>query len=78
MIIRADAPSQAHLQGTQSRLTKPKLAKEPALFPRFRDTLCCGGHILLIQYTMTKCEHITGGGWYAGRRCNNELHIAIR
>jgi hypothetical protein len=34
-----DAPSQAHLQGTQSRHTKANLAKEPALFLRFRDIL---------------------------------------
>ena len=33
--IKADAPSQAHLQGTQSRHTKANLAKEPALFLRF-------------------------------------------
>jgi hypothetical protein len=37
----ADAPSQAHLQGTQSRHTEANLAKEPALFQRFR------GHTLL-------------------------------
>jgi hypothetical protein len=40
----ADAPSQAHLQGAQSRHTKANLAKEPALFPRFRDTPCFVGH----------------------------------
>ena len=34
----ADAPSQAHLQGTQNRHTKANLAKEPALFPCFRVT----------------------------------------
>jgi hypothetical protein len=28
---RPNAPSQAHLQGTQSRRTKANLAKEPAL-----------------------------------------------
>jgi len=39
---------------------KPNLAKEPALFLRFRDTLCFGGHILSIQVTKTKGEHITG------------------
>lgn len=44
----ADAPSQAHLQGTQSRPTKANLAKEPALFQRFWDTPCHGGHILKI------------------------------
>jgi len=55
----ADAPSQAHLQGTQSRHTKANLAKEPALFLRFRDTLCHGGHIPSIQVTKTKGEHIT-------------------
>jgi hypothetical protein len=32
---KANAPSQAHLQGTQSRHTKANLAKEPALFLRF-------------------------------------------
>ncbi len=57
----ADTPSQAHLQGTQSRLTNANLAKEPALFLRFRDTLCHGGHIPLIQSTKTKGEHTTGG-----------------
>ena len=40
----ANAPSQAHLQGTQSRHTKANLAKEPALFPRFLDTPNFGGH----------------------------------
>ncbi len=39
------APSQAHLQGTQSRHTEANLAKEPALFPRFLDTPYFGGHI---------------------------------
>ncbi len=39
------APSQAHLQGTQSQHTKANLAKEPALFPRFLDTPYFGGHI---------------------------------
>ena len=56
----ADAPSQAHLQGTLSRHTKANLAKEPALFLRFRDTLHHGGHKLSIQVTKTKGEHITG------------------
>lgn len=56
----ADAPSQAHLHGAQSRHTKANLAKEPALFLRFRDTLRHGGHILSIQITKTKGEHITG------------------
>jgi len=31
---RPNAPSQAHLQGTQSRHTKANLAKEPALCQR--------------------------------------------
>lgn len=39
--IKADAPSQAHLQGTQSQRTKANLTKEPALFLRFL------GHTLL-------------------------------
>jgi len=43
-IVSADAPSQAHLQGTQSQHTKANLAKEPALFLRFRDTPCFIGH----------------------------------
>lgn len=34
-----DAPSQAHLQGTQSRHTKANLAKEPALCQRTGNTL---------------------------------------
>ena len=55
-----EAPSQAHLQGTQSRHTKANLAKEPALFLRIRDTLRHGGYILSIQVTKTKGEHITG------------------
>ena len=32
--MRTDTPSQAHLQGTQSRHTKANLAKEPALYQR--------------------------------------------
>ena len=35
----ANAPSQAHLQGTQSRHTKANLAKEPALCQRTGNTL---------------------------------------
>lgn len=35
----ADTPSQARLQGTQSRHTKPNLAKEPALCQRTGNTL---------------------------------------
>ena len=46
--LLADAPSQAHLQGTQSQHTKANLAKEPALCQRFQDTLCHGGHRLKI------------------------------
>ena len=57
----ANAPSQAHLQGTQSQPTKANLAKEPALFLRFRDTPCHGGHRHSIQVTKTKGEHITWG-----------------
>ncbi len=57
----ADAPGQAHLQGTQRQHTKANLAKEPALFLRFRDTPCFVGHILSTQVTMTKGEHTTGG-----------------
>jgi len=34
-----DTPSQAHLQGTQSRHTKANLAKEPALCQRTGNTL---------------------------------------
>ena len=56
----ADAPSQAHLQGTQSRHTKANLAKELALCQRFRDTPYFGGHRLSIQITKTKGEHTTG------------------
>jgi len=37
--IKANAPSQAHLQGTQSRHTKANLAKEPALCQRTGNTL---------------------------------------
>ena len=48
------------MQGSQSRHTKANLAKEPALFPRFRDTPCHGGHRHLIQVTKTKGEHTTG------------------
>ena len=57
---KANAPRQAHLQGTQSLGTKANLAKEPALFLRFRDTPYLGRHILSIQSTKTKGEHITG------------------
>ncbi len=46
----------AHKADTQ----KANLAKEPALFLRFRDTPHHGGHILSIQVTKTKGEHITG------------------
>jgi len=35
---RPNAPSQAHLQGTQSRYTKANLAKEPALCQRTTHT----------------------------------------
>jgi hypothetical protein len=35
---QADAPSQAHLQGTQSQHTKANLAKEPALCQRTAHT----------------------------------------
>src|SRR5438552_6990971 len=56
----ANAPSQAHLQGTQSRQTKANLAKEPALFLRFQDTHYFAGHILSVQSIKTKGEHTTG------------------
>ena len=59
--MKANAPSQAHLQGTQSRHTKANLAKEPALFLRFRDTLRFGGNIHSLRHTKTKGEHTTGG-----------------
>jgi hypothetical protein len=55
----ANAPSQAHLQGAQSRHTKPNLAKEPALCKRFRDTPYHRGHRLSIKVTKTKGEHTT-------------------
>ena len=61
------APSQAHLQGTQSLHTDANLAKEPALFQRFRDTLRHGGHIPSIQITNTKGEHTTGGFMQVGQ-----------
>jgi len=35
----ANPPSQAHLQGTQSRHTEANLAKEPALCQRICNTL---------------------------------------
>ncbi len=57
---KGTAPSQALLQGTKSRHTKANLAKEPALFLRFRDTLRHAGHSHSIQVTKTKGEHITG------------------
>ncbi len=56
--LNANAPSQAYLQGTQSQHTKANLAKEPALFQRFRDTPYFVGHRLSIQITKTKGEHI--------------------
>jgi len=59
--MTANAPSQAHLQGTQNRHTKANLAKEPALCRRFRDTPYFVGHIPSIQVTKTKGEHTTGG-----------------
>jgi hypothetical protein len=48
----AYAPSQAHLQGTQNPYTKANLAKEPALFLRFRDIPCFVGHS--IQFDTTR------------------------
>ena len=54
----ANAPSQAHLQGTQSQHTGANLAKEPA-FHASCDTLCFGGHILSTQSTKAKDEHTT-------------------
>jgi hypothetical protein len=57
----SNAPSQAHLQGTQSRHAKANLAKEPALLQRFRETPCFVGHIPSIRHTKTKGEHTTGG-----------------
>src|SRR5690606_38337964 len=50
----------AHLRGTQSRHTKANLAKEPALFLRFRDTPYFVGRIHQVQITKTKGEHTTG------------------
>ena len=41
--------------------TKANLAKEPALFQRFWDTLCFVGHIHSIRHTKTKGERTTGG-----------------
>jgi hypothetical protein len=57
--IKAGAPSQAHLQGTQSRHTKPNLAKEPALCQPFRDTPYFIRHLPLVRHTKTKGEHTT-------------------
>lgn len=37
--LTTNAPSQAHLQGTQSQPTKANLAKEPALCKRTGNTL---------------------------------------
>jgi hypothetical protein len=59
MTSNSNAPSQAHLQGTQSRHTKANLAKEPALFLRFRNLLHLIGHRYSIQVTKTKGEHTT-------------------
>ena len=42
--MKANTPSQAHLKGTHTRHTIANLAKEPALFQRFRNTPCLGGH----------------------------------
>lgn len=42
--MNADEPSEAHLQGPQSRHTKANLAKEPVLCRRFRNTLYFVGH----------------------------------
>lgn len=57
--MKADTPSQAHLQGTQSQHTKANLAKEPALFQRFRDTPYFFGHIHSVRHIKTKGEHTT-------------------
>ena len=58
--LKADTPSQTHLQGTQSRNTEANLAKEPALRQRFRDTPCHGGYRPSIQNTETKGQHTIG------------------
>jgi hypothetical protein len=55
--IDTNTPSQAHLQGTQSRHTEANLAKEPALFLRFRDTPYLVGNKLSVRHTKTKGEH---------------------
>jgi len=47
------------LQGSQCQHSKANLAKEPALFPRFRDTPYSVGHNLSTQITKTKGEHTT-------------------
>lgn len=39
---------------------KANVAKEPALFQRFQDTLRFGGHLPSIQLTKTKDDHTTG------------------
>jgi hypothetical protein len=54
----ANTPSQAHLQGTQSRYTKANLAKEPALFLRFQWTP------LLLLDTEFQVRHPTEGRTY--------------
>ncbi len=71
------APSQAHLQGTQSRHTKANLAKEPALFLRFRDTPYFGGHRLQFKSPRRRANIQQGVCCYAGRRIYSQLHIAI-
>jgi hypothetical protein len=48
-------------QGAQLHHTKANLAKEPALFRRFRDTPYFGGTKLSIQVTKMKGEHTTFG-----------------
>jgi len=56
---KGTAPSQAHLQGTQSRHTEANLAKEPALCQRTGNTLRWDTDP---NYsTEEKGEHITGG-----------------
>ena len=57
----ATAPSQAHLQGTQSRRTKANLAKEPALFLRF-----LGHHPLRWTHTRSSIHQDEGRTYNMG------------
>jgi hypothetical protein len=74
--LQSTAPSQAHLQGTQSRHTKPNLAKEPALCQRTGNTLRgTQTHIIDDRGERANVQHGVWQKW--GGRNNNELFVIL-